>query len=117
MGIVVRFILYTVAVLITAYMLPGVIIKDFWTGVLVAAVLSLINAFIKPLLVLLTIPVVFVTLGFFLLVINAGLVLLAALMVQGFEVASFWWALLFSLVLSFFTYLFRANTHSEFFNE
>jgi putative membrane protein len=116
MDIIVRFFLYTVAVVITGYMLPGVIIKNFWTGVIIAAVLSLINAFIKPLMVLLTIPIVFATLGLFLLVINAGLVLLAASLVPGFEVKSFWWALLFSVVLSFFTYLFKVNTGSEFFN-
>ncbi len=116
MDIIVRFFLYTVAVVITGYMLPGVIIKNFWTGVIIAVVLSVINAFIKPLMVLLTIPIVFATLGLFLLVINAGLVLLAASIVPGFEVKSFWWALLFSVVLSFFTYLFKSNTGSEFFN-
>ena len=115
MDIIVRFILYVAAVLITAYMLPGVNFKNFWTALIAAAVLSVLNAFIKPLLIFLTIPLTFVTLGLFLLVINAGIILLGAWLVPGFDVDSFWWALLFSIVLSFFTYLFKANTDSSFF--
>jgi len=111
----VKFILYAVAVLITSYILPGVEIKDFLAAIAVAIVLSLMNAFVKPLLVLFTIPVTVLTLGFFLLVINAVIVLIAGKLVPGFEVNGFWWALIFSIVLSFFTMLFRANTRSEFF--
>jgi putative membrane protein len=73
---------------------------DFVTGLLVAVVLGLLNTFLKPLLILLTLPVTLITMGLFLLVINAGLVMLAARIVPGFVVESFWWALGFSIVLS-----------------
>ena len=72
----------------------------------VALVLSLVNIFIKPLLILLTIPVTLVTLGLFLLAINALMILLTDYFVNGFEVNGFWWALLFSLILSLFNSLF-----------
>lgn len=88
------------AVVITSYMLPGVNVKSFFTAVLVAVVLALLNATVKPLLVVLTIPVTVLTLGLFLLVINALIILLADAIVPGFAVANFWWALLFSLILT-----------------
>jgi putative membrane protein len=105
-----RLLLYSVAVLITAYILPGVDIGSFWIAIVVAAVLSLLNGFLKPVLIILTIPVTVFTLGLFLLVINALIVLLAAGIVPGFAVNGFWWALLFSIILSFFTILFGANS-------
>ncbi|HEX2618460.1 MAG TPA: phage holin family protein, partial [Flavobacteriales bacterium] len=72
---------------------------DLKTGLLVAVVLGLLNAFVRPALILLTLPVTVVSLGLFVLVINAGMVLLAARIVPGFEVQGFWWALAFSLVM------------------
>ncbi|SHN31670.1 putative membrane protein [Cyclobacterium lianum] len=87
-------------VIFTAYLLPGIQVDDWITGVIIAALLALLNITIKPILIFLTIPITIVTLGLFLLVINAVLVLIAASIVNGFTVDSFWWALLFSLVLS-----------------
>jgi len=63
-------------------------------------VLSFLNVFLKPILVLLTLPFTIFTLGLFLLVINAGIILLTSSLVEGFHVDGFWWALLFSLILS-----------------
>ncbi|MBL7964943.1 MAG: phage holin family protein [Flavobacteriales bacterium] len=100
MNTVIRLLIATIAVLVTDLILPGVHADDFLTGLLVAVVLALLNTFLKPLLILLTLPVTLVTLGLFLLVINAAMVLLAAEIVPGFVVESFWWALGFSLVLS-----------------
>lgn len=100
MQLIIRLIISTIAVLVTDLLLPGVHADDFVTGLLVAVVLGLLNAFLKPLLILLTLPVTLLTMGLFLLVINAGLVLLAARIVPGFVVESFWWALGFSLLLS-----------------
>jgi putative membrane protein len=100
MQLIIRLIISTIAVLVTDLLLPGVHADDFVTGLLVAVVLGLLNAFLKPLLILLTLPVTLLTMGLFLLVINAGLVLLAARIVTGFVVESFWWALGFSLLLS-----------------
>lgn len=73
---------------------------SFWTAIVVAIVLGIVNALLKPLLILLTLPVTILTLGLFLFVINAALVLLVAKLVPGFEVRGFWWAMLFSLVVS-----------------
>jgi len=103
---IIRFFLTGLAVVLTAYLLPGVDVTDYWTALLVAAVLALANIFVKPLLIILTIPITIVTLGLFLLVINALMILLADYLVDGFAVSGFWWALLFSLILSIFNSLF-----------
>lgn len=106
MHILIRLIISAIAVLLTDLLLSGVTIADMGetngllTALLVAAVLGLLNALLKPILVLLTLPVTVVTLGLFLLVINAVIVLIAAELVPGFIVESFWWALGFSLLLS-----------------
>lgn len=107
MNILIKLVITTLAVLITDLLLPGVSLGDMsetnglLTAVLTAAVLGLLNAVLKPLLVLFTLPVTVMTLGLFLLVINAVIVLIADRIVPGFHVESFWWALGFSLVLSF----------------
>lgn len=88
------------AVLITAYLLPGVTVDGMLGAVIVAAVLALLDAVIKPVMILLTLPVTVITLGLFLLVINACVILLASKIVPGFKVDGFWWALLFSIILS-----------------
>ncbi|SEJ61461.1 putative membrane protein [Cyclobacterium xiamenense] len=87
-------------IIFTGYLLPGIVVDDWITGVIIAALLALLNLTVKPVLIFLTIPITILTLGLFLLVINALLVMLAAAMIQGFAVDNFWWALLFSLVLS-----------------
>tara|TARA_B100000965_G_C19433063_1_gene687332 strand:- start:397 stop:753 length:357 start_codon:yes stop_codon:yes gene_type:complete len=102
-----------IAVLVTAYLLPGVDIKDFLTAIVVAAVLALLNNFLKPILIILTIPVTILTLGLFLLVINALMILLADDLIGGFTVASFWWALLFSIILSVINSLFSSLDKEE----
>ncbi len=106
MNWIVRFLLSGVAVVLTSYLLPGVDVHDYWTALLVALVLSLVNIFVKPFLILLTIPLTFITLGLFLLVINALMILLTDYFIDGFFVDGFWWALLFSLILSLFNSLF-----------
>ena len=86
-----------------AHLLGGVHVTDFWTALVFAVVLALLNMFIKPLLILFTLPVTFITLGLFLFVINALVVLLASKFVDGFSIDNFWWALLFSIILSIIT--------------
>lgn len=105
MKFIVQLIISSLAVLISAYFLPGVDIVDnnFITALIVAAVLSFLNAVVKPIMIILTIPITFITLGLFLLVINALMILLAAKIVDDFRVNGFWWALLFSLILSIVT--------------
>lgn len=101
MSILINWILSAAAIGVTAYLLPGVHIEGGLVTLLVlSVVLGLINAFLKPILKLLALPITILTLGFFSLVINALLILLASQIVRGFVVDGFWWALLFSIVLS-----------------
>ena len=92
------------AIIITAYLLPGVRLTGFFAALVTALILGLINAFIRPVLILLTLPLNILTLGLFTLVINALLIMLAAAIVPGFAVQGFWWALLFGLVLAVISY-------------
>jgi len=102
MNFVIKLFLNAIAVVITAYILPGVHLENFGYALLLAAVLSLLNVSLKPLLVFLTIPATIFSLGLFLLVINAIIILVADWIIPtGFNVDGFWWALLFSIVLSF----------------
>ena len=84
-----------------AYLLDGVYIKNFTTALWLAVVLGLLNAIVKPILVILTLPITVVTLGLFMLVINAGIILIGDDLIEGFRVDSFGTAVLFSLLLSF----------------
>lgn len=86
--------------MLAAYLLPGVDIDGFLTAIILALVLAVLNAMVRPVLVFLTIPVTILTLGLFLLVINAVIILLASWLIDGFEVAGFLSALLFSIVVS-----------------
>ena len=97
---IVQFLLSGLAVLLTAYLLPGVEVDHYGYALLVALGLSLANVIVKPILIVLTIPITIITLGLFLLVINAIIILLVDYFVPGFEVDGFWWALAFSLILS-----------------
>lgn len=90
----------TLAIIISAYLLPGVIIETFVAALIAALVLGLVNAIIRPILIILTLPLNILTLGLFTLVINALMVMLTSYLVPGFSVINFWWALLFSLILS-----------------
>ncbi|MBX2983988.1 MAG: phage holin family protein [Flavobacteriales bacterium] len=99
MRLIIRILISTIAVLVADLLLRGVHAEDFKTGLLVAIVLGVLNAVVRPILVLLTLPVTVVTLGLFVLVINAAMVMLAARIVPGFTVNGFWWALLFSVVM------------------
>lgn len=77
--------------------------EDLFTSLVVAIVLALLNGIVRPILIILTIPVTIITLGLFLLVINAFMILIAGNIVPGFVVEGFWWALLFSVILSLIT--------------
>ncbi|MFN6038026.1 MAG: phage holin family protein [Bacteroidota bacterium] len=104
-----KILISTLAILITAYILPGVSIanNNFLSALIVALVISFLNYFVKPILVILTIPVTFFTLGIFLLVINTIIILLADYMVDGFHVSGFWAAFWFSILLSLVNSIFE----------
>lgn len=97
---VARFLVTAICVVISAYILPGIGVDSFWSAIVVAAILGLLNAFVKPVLIFFSIPVTIVTLGLFLFVINGFTVWLTSRIVPGFHVDTFWWAVLFSIVLS-----------------
>tara|TARA_R110002012_G_scaffold62168_4_gene163348 strand:- start:17832 stop:18215 length:384 start_codon:yes stop_codon:yes gene_type:complete len=101
MKLILRLLLNAIAVVILSYVLPGVGVDSMLTAIIVAVVLSILNFLVKPILVIFTLPITILTLGLFLLVINAIIILLAANLIDGFYVTSFWWAIIFSLLLSF----------------
>jgi len=113
MNIIVRFLLSGVAVMLTAYLLPGAHVDDYWAALLVAVLISFSNVIVKPILIILTIPITILTLGLFLLVINAMIILLVDYFVAGFTIDGFWWALAFSLILSVFNSLFGDLTKEK----
>jgi len=102
MKFILKILLTAVAVLIIEKILPGISVDTYSTAVWVAVILGILYALLKPLLVVLTLPVTILTLGLFLFVINAILILLTGNLVDGFNVAGFWSALFFSILLSIF---------------
>ena len=99
----VNLLVKVLAVLIAAYLLPGVGLNSYFAALVLVVVLGLINTFIKPLLILLTLPINILSLGLFTFVLNAIIILAASRLVEGFMVQGFWWALAFGLVLSLIT--------------
>lgn len=102
MKTILRMLLTAVAVMVIANFLPGVEVTDFTNAMFVAIVLGFLRITVQPLLVILTLPATILTLGLFLLVINAIIIMLAGYFVEGFMVNGFWIALLFSILLSIF---------------
>lgn len=100
MEILIRWLLSSLSIVVTAYLLPGIHVENFLTALVVSVVLGILNAVVKPLLVILTLPITIVTMGLFTFIINALLILLTSLIVHGFVVDGFLWALAFSVILS-----------------
>lgn len=100
MTLLLVWILNAVALLIVAYLLPGISVASFGAALIAALVLGLLNTLVKPVLILLTLPITVVTLGLFLLVLNALVFWFAGSILKGFQVAGFWWALAGAIVYS-----------------
>jgi putative membrane protein len=102
MSLLLVWILNAVALLVVAYLLPGITVSSFGSALIAALVLGLLNMLVKPVLVLLTLPITIVTLGLFLLVLNALVFWFAGSILRGFQVNGFWWAaggaLLYSII-------------------
>jgi putative membrane protein len=107
MMLMVVWLLNAVALLVVAYVLPGIVVASFWSAMLAALVLGFLNTLVKPFLILLTLPITVVTMGLFLLVLNALVFWLAGSLFRGFQVDGFWWAvagaLLYSLISGLFS--------------
>ncbi len=99
MQTLISILLSSLAVFVTAYILPGVHVDSFVTAIIIAIVLGVVNALILPLLLIITLPINILTLGLFTLVIIGLLVMLVSAIVPGFTVDSFWWAIAFAIVL------------------
>ncbi len=117
MNFIFKIVISALAILVTAYILPGVSIDNAFTAIVLAATLAFFNAVLKPIMIILTIPITVLTLGLFLIFINAILILFASYIVDGFHVNGFWWAFLFGIILSIVTGVFeslgRKNEKSE----
>jgi len=100
MNFLIRILVSALVAFGLSYILSGVHMDTFVTALIVAVVLAVLNALVKPILVLLTLPITVITLGLFLFVINALIILLCDKLIDGFSVDGFWWALLFSILLS-----------------
>lgn len=113
MKLIVKFILTAIAVVLIAKLLPGVEVADYFTAFLVAVVLGILNIFLRPLLILLTLPATILTLGLFLLVINGLIILLAGHLINGFQVSSIWIAILFSILLTILQSIFHSILNED----
>lgn len=113
MNILIRLFISALVAFGLSYLLPGIHIDSFVTALILALVLALLNILLKPIMVLLTLPITILTLGLFLLVINAAIIMLAGKMVSGFKVDGFWWALLFSILLSVATSILQSGDNKK----
>lgn len=114
MRFLIKIILSSFSVIVADWILSGVEIKDYLTSLLVAFVLAILNTILKPILIFLTIPITLITFGLFLLVINALIALIASEIVPGFHIAGFWWALAFTLIVSFLNYLINIENNKQY---
>jgi len=116
MDFIIRLVISALAVILSAYILPGVSVKSFWTALWIALILTLLNVFITPIMVFLTIPITIITFGLFLFVINAVVILIASALISGFQVNGFIWALIYSIILTIVSYILEEVTNVELLN-
>lgn len=107
MIILIKWLVSAISIMLAGYLVAGVKVASIWSALVLVLVLGLLNAVIKPILVILTLPINILTLGLFTLVINALIILLASSIVKGFEVGGFFNALLFSLILTIIQAIFE----------
>ena len=103
MNFILRLLVTALVAFALAQLLNGIHVDNYWKALVFALVLAILNVLVKPILIILTLPLTIVTLGLFLFVVNALVVLLASRFVDGFRIDNFWWGLLFALLLSFVT--------------
>jgi putative membrane protein len=111
MGILINWLISALAIGISAYLIPGVYIDGFVTALVLAVVIGIINITLKPILFFLTLPITILTLGLFALIINALVILLASAIVPGFQIQSFFTAVVFSIVLSLVNLILNRLVH------
>jgi len=99
-GIFIRWLILTAAIMFASYVIDGIQVKGFFTALFAAAILGILNAFFRPILIILTLPINILSLGLFTFIINAMLLKMASGVISGFEVYGFWSAVLGSLLIS-----------------
>ena len=104
-GIIIRWLVLTFAIIITSYILDGIQITGFFSALLAAAILGILNAFFRPILLILTLPINILSLGLFTFIINAVLLMMVSGVISGFKIQGFWYALLGSLLISIVSWL------------
>ena len=105
LGIIISWLVITVAILVAAHFVPGIHVASTGSAIIGAAILGIVNTLVRPILVILTLPLTILTLGLFLFIINALTFLLAGSIIHGFRVDSFWPALLGSLIVTVVSYV------------
>ena len=104
-GIIVRWLTTTAAIVFTSYLLDGIHVSGFLSALFAAAMLGILNAFFRPIALLLTLPINILSLGFFTFVINALMLKMASAVITGFDVIGFWSAIFGSLLISIISWL------------
>jgi len=113
MNLLTRTIISTISIMVVGYILPGVVVSSVYTAFVVAIILALLNSIVKPILIILTLPVTIITLGLFLLVINGVIVLIANHFINGFSVSGLFTAIIFSLLVSLINGILGINSLNE----
>jgi putative membrane protein len=108
MGLLIRWLIVTVAIILASYLLDGIEIKNFFSAFFAAAALGILNALFRPILIVLTLPINILTLGLFTFLINALMLKMASGIIPGFEVHGFWTAIFGSLIISTISWLLNA---------
>lgn len=104
-GIIIRWLILTAAIMLTAYLLEGIHVEGFFSALAAAAILGILNAIFRPVLIFLTLPINVLTLGLFTFVINGLLLMMASCAISGFTVSGFWWAFFGSIIISIVSWL------------
>jgi len=104
-GLLIRWIVLTAAILAASYLLEGIAVTSFWSALAAAAILGVLNVILRPIILILTLPVNILTLGLFTFVINAALLMLVSGLIPGFDVRGFWPALWGSIIISIVSWL------------
>lgn len=107
MPILLKWLLNSIFIIILPFIFRGITVKNFVAALLAALVLGLLNAVLKPMLILLTLPINILTLGLFTLFINGLIIVIASKIVPGFDVLNIWYAIIFAVVLSIFNWIIK----------
>ncbi len=113
MGLLVRWLILTAAIVVASYLINGIVVNGFFSAFFAAAILGVLNVFFRPILLILTLPINILTLGFFTFIINAVLLKMASSVISGFEVHGFWSAVFGGLIISVVSWLLNSFINDQ----